>query len=139
MIDINDRLQIEDDELSFSASRASGPGGQHVNKVSSRITLRFDVASSRSLDERQRARIRERLDTRITKDGVLWVHAQRHRSQTRNRDAAIERFVELLREALSEARPRKPTRTPRGVRERRLRDKRKRQEVKRGRRVRGDD
>lgn len=133
MIEINDQLSIDEDELTFTASRSAGPGGQHVNKTSSRITLRFDVAGSPSLDEEQRAKICERLPTRITKDGVLWLHAQRHRSQRRNREAATERFADLLREALDEAPPRKKTRTPRSVKRRRLEAKKRRAEKKRGR------
>ncbi len=138
MIQITEQLSISEDELTFTAARSAGPGGQHVNKVNSRITLRFDVNDSPSLDDAQRARIRDRLPTRITKKGVLWLHAQRHRSQRRNRDAAIERFVTLLREALQEDAPRRPTRTPRRVHRRRIESKRRRGDVKRTRKVRYD-
>lgn len=138
MIEITDDVRIAADELTFRASRSAGPGGQHVNKTSSRITLRFDVDGSPSLDDAQRATLRQRLPTRITKGGVLWVHAQRHRSQARNRDAAIARFVELVREALTDEAPRKPTRVPRGVHRRRLDDKRRIAEKKRRRKVRYD-
>lgn len=132
-IPITDTIAIDTEELSFTASRSSGPGGQNVNKVSSRITLRFDVAGSAAFDEVQRARIRERLATRITKDGVLWLHVQRHRSQGRNRDEAVERLVALLREALATRRPRRPTRTSKAAKRRRLENKRRRGNVKRNR------
>lgn len=129
-IEIDRRLSIGADELTFTASRSSGPGGQHVNKVSSRITLRFDVDQSPSLDDTQRARIRERLATRVTKDGVLLVHAQQHRSQLRNREVAIERFAALLRQALSEDPTRKATRTPRRAHRKRVEHKRRKSQTK---------
>ena len=130
MIEITPRISIPRDELTFTASRSSGPGGQHVNKTSSRITLRFDLDASPSLDEDQKARLRARLATRLTKDGVLMVHAQKHRSQARNRERAVERFAELVREALVETPSRRPTRIPRGVHRRRVEGKRRRSRVK---------
>lgn len=130
MIEITPRLSIPRDELTFTASRSSGPGGQHVNKTSSRITLRFDLEASPSLDEAQKAKLRARLSTRLTKDGILMVHAQKHRSQSRNRERAIERFAELVAEALTDAPPRRPTRKSRGVERRRLENKRRRGQVK---------
>ena len=130
MIEINRELRIPRDELTFTASRSAGPGGQHVNKVSSRVTLRFSVDSSPSLDDAQRERLHARLATRITKRGVLWVHAQRHRSQSRNRDAALARFAELLRDALAEEPERRPTRTPPRARRMRRADKQRRSQTK---------
>lgn len=130
MIEIDQHLHIPEEELSFVASRSSGPGGQHVNKVSTRMTLRFDVEASPSLDQDQKAKVRQRLATRMTKDGVLLVHAQKHRSQSRNRLRAVERFVELLRGALAEAPPRRPTRKSVRARARRLEAKRQRGQVK---------
>src|SRR5664280_3566590 len=88
---------------------SGGPGGQNVNKVATKVTLTFDVAASPSLTDAQRDRIRARLATRISKDGVLQVVSQRHRTQGANRAAALERFVELLRDALAEEAPRVPT------------------------------
>ncbi|RMH18975.1 MAG: aminoacyl-tRNA hydrolase [Acidobacteria bacterium] len=134
MIEITPQLQIDEAELSFLTSRSAGPGGQHANKVASRITLRFDVAGSPSLTPAQRQRLHQRLPTRITKDGVLWLHVQKHRSQRRNRQLAIERFVELLRDALAEETPRRPTRTPAAARRRRLETKRRRSRLKSERR-----
>lgn len=133
MIEVTDALRIHGNELRFVASRSGGPGGQNVNKVSTRVTLRFDVAGSRSLSEGQRRRIHERLSTRIGKDGVLRVVSQRHRSQAANRRAATERLVELLREALKRTPPRKRTRIPRAARERRLAQRRHRSRIKRER------
>ncbi len=133
MIPINDDISIPESELSFTASRSSGPGGQNVNKVSTRITLRFDLDASPQLTAEQKEQIRERLATRISKLGVLSVSAQRERSQSANREAATERFAELLRAALEVEPERRPTRVPRGVDRRRLQDKHKRSQVKRRR------
>ncbi|HEY0591067.1 MAG TPA: alternative ribosome rescue aminoacyl-tRNA hydrolase ArfB [Thermoanaerobaculia bacterium] len=133
MIDILPGIAIPESELRFVASRASGPGGQNVNKVSSRITLLFDVAASPSLDDVQKAKIAERLATRISRDGVLQVSSQRHREQGMNRAAALERFAELLRDALTDAPRRRKTRIPRAAKKRRVEEKRKRGEIKAGR------
>lgn len=129
---VDDRLALPEEELSFVTSRSGGPGGQNVNKVETRVTVRFDLASP-SLADDQRARLRERLATRITRGGVLHVTAQRHRTQAANREAAIARLLELLREALAEAVPRRPTRVSRAARTRRLQAKRRRGERKRTR------
>lgn len=131
MVRVADNLVIADDELTFCASRSSGPGGQNVNKVATRATLRFDVARSPSLSDEQRARILARLRTRITKDGVLAVASQRHRTQSANRSAALERLVELLREALRRRPVRKKTAIPRAAKERRLETKQRRSRIKR--------
>lgn len=133
MITINDKVSIADSELSFTASRSSGPGGQNVNKVSTRITLRFDLDASPNLSPEQKAQIRERLATRISKQGILSVSAQRERSQSANRSAATERFVDLLQAALDVAPERRPTRKSRGIERRRLENKRKRSQIKRQR------
>ncbi|PIP37709.1 MAG: aminoacyl-tRNA hydrolase [Desulfobacterales bacterium CG23_combo_of_CG06-09_8_20_14_all_51_8] len=107
MIHITDDLFIDESELTFSATRSSGPGGQHVNKVSTRITLWFDVGQSGSLNPDQKERILSRLKTRITKNQRLHIVSQRHRSQLANKEAAIERFVELMADALTDAPMRK--------------------------------
>ena len=133
MVEIGTRLTIPDEEFSFEFSRSGGPGGQNVNKVSTRATLLFNVAGSPSLTDEQRSRIMNRLRTRITKAGVLRVTSQRHRTQRANREAAVERFAELLREALRSRRPRRKTRVPRSVKERRLQEKKRRGELKRRR------
>jgi ribosome-associated protein len=133
MIPIDAELAIPDEEVSFVTSRSGGPGGQNVNKLETKVTVRFDVASSPSLAEEQRAKILERLATRITRAGVLQVTSQKHRTQGDNREAALERFAELLREALHEETPRKPTRTPRAAKRRRIESKRRQGERKRER------
>jgi ribosome-associated protein len=133
MIQITERLSIPEHEITFSASRSSGPGGQHVNKVSSRITLYFDVAASPSLSEAQKQRILRHLATRISKDGVLRVAAQQHRSQAANRKVAIERFADLLCNALAPVAPRRQTEVPEAARQRRLETKKHRAQLKRQR------
>jgi ribosome-associated protein len=130
MVRINSGLSIPDGELSFTFSRSSGPGGQNVNKLNTRATLLFDVARSPSLSESQRKRILERLSTRISREGVMRVVSQKHRTQRMNREAAAERFAELLRGALARRRPRKKTGVPAAARRRRLEDKRRRSRLK---------
>lgn len=132
-VTINDSLTIPLEELSFTTSRSSGPGGQKVNKTSTRVTLLFDVEHSQSLNATQRSLIRYRLHGRINAEGVLRVTAQRERSQASNRDLALSRFAELLREALSTAPPREATQPSVTSRETRLAEKRARSLVKRER------
>lgn len=129
-IRINRRVSIPYSELSFSASRSSGPGGQNVNKVNSRVTLFFDVANSPSLSDRQRQLIKRRLATRVNKHGVFRVVSQKHRTQAANRDEAIERLRSLLQEALRRTKPRKRTRLPKAAKERRLKEKKYRGRIK---------
>jgi len=133
-IEIAPRLEIDDGELRFEAGPSSGPGGQNVNKVETRVTLLFDLEASPSLDESQRQRLRERLATRISKRGILRVVSQRHRTREANRRAVLERFVELVTEALHEGPPRRPTRPTRAARKRRLEAKRRRSRLKAERR-----
>ncbi|HKI85899.1 MAG TPA: alternative ribosome rescue aminoacyl-tRNA hydrolase ArfB [Thermoanaerobaculia bacterium] len=133
VISIDGDVEIPMSELQFATSRSSGPGGQNVNKVETRVTLSFDLAASPSLSPEQKARIAERLATRVTKAGILRVTAQRHRSQGANRKLVLERFVELLRDALAEEAPRRPTRVPRLTKRKRLDEKRRRGELKRQR------
>ncbi len=128
---IDDDLSLPDEELSWTASRAGGPGGQNVNKVATRVTVLFDVGASPSLDDTRRARILERLRTRIARDGVLRVVSQKHRTQPQNREAAFARLAELLREALAEDAPRVATRPTKASRERRRTEKEKRARLKR--------
>jgi ribosome-associated protein len=138
MVWIADGLEIPDEELDFATSRSGGPGGQNVNKLETKVTLRFDLGSSPSLSEEQKARLRERLATRITKNGVLHISSQRHRTQAANREAAVARFAELVGEGLQEEAPRKPTKVPRAVKRRRLDDKR-RQSLKKRQRAGGGE
>ncbi len=134
MIEIREDLAIPDDEVTFAFSRSGGPGGQNVNKVATRVTLLFDVAGSRALSPDQKARILDRLRTRVSRAGVLRVVSQATRSQSANRAASVERFAALLRGALASARPRTATTAPPAERARRLDAKHRRGLVKRGRR-----
>ena len=131
---INDRLEIPDDELSYATGPSSGPGGQNVNKVETRVTLLFDIDASRSLSQAQKERLRRRLATRVNKQGVLRVASQRHRTQAANRRAATERFVELVDAALRRRRRRRPTRPTVASRAKRLEHKRRRGRLKARRR-----
>jgi len=133
IIEISDRIFIPEDELSFTASRSSGPGGQNVNKVSTRVTLWFDIVNSPSLSEEDKERIVERLGSRVDKDGVLHIVSQQTRSQAENRVLVMERFVELLRAALKQVPIRKKTRVSKGAKLRRLEEKKQRGSLKKGR------
>ena len=133
MVQILEHLHIPDSELGFTTSRSSGPGGQNVNKVSTRVTLLWDVVGSPSVSEEQRALVRERLAGRINKYGVMRVSSQRHRTQSANREAAVRRFSLLLGEALSEEAERVPTATPASVDRKRIQGKRRRGQLKRQR------
>ena len=130
MIRISNKLSIPEEEFKFRASRSSGPGGQHVNKVSTRVTLQFDVTSSPSLTAAQKRRILSKLKTRISKDGVLRVVSQQTRSQAANREAAVERFIELLQQALRRTPPRRKTGLPPAAKRQRLETKRRRSRLK---------
>lgn len=132
-IRVNDELTISDKEIEFDASTGGGPGGQNVNRVATKVTLRFDVARSPSLDDEQRRLLLENLESRLTKDGVLWVTSQEHRSQRHNRKEAREQLLDLLREGLKKPKKRKPTKRTRGSHRRRLQEKKRRAEIKRGR------
>ena len=127
---ITKQVSLSSAELFFSASRSSGPGGQHVNKVNSRVTLRFHIPSSPNLTTPQKQRILSRLHTRITQDGTLHLHAQRHRSQAANRDELVQRLTELLAGALQVKKPRVPSSVPGPVKAGRLRDKKFRGRLK---------
>jgi len=130
MVEINPALVIPDAELEIRTSRSSGPGGQNVNKLETRVTVRFDVEGSPSLAEGERERIRERLGTRISRDGVLQVSSQRHRTQAANRDAAVARLAGLLADALEPEKERRATRVPKAAKRRRLEAKRRRGRLK---------
>ncbi len=132
-LEVRGDLRIPAEEIHESASRSSGPGGQHVNKTETRVTLRWNVAESRVLGEERRSRLLSRLSARITNRGHLVVHAQRFRSRGRNRALARERLAELVRDALRQRRARVPTRPTRAGRERRLDAKRRQGALKRGR------
>ncbi len=133
MIEITKDIFISEDELVFKASRSSGPGGQNVNKVNTRITLFFDVAGCGGFSDIQKQRILARLSTRADKNGVIRVVSQKFRTQQANRRAAVERLQELLRGALKTKPIRKKTKVPERVRQRRLEEKKRRSMLKRQR------
>jgi len=140
LLPINDDLRIPLAELSFRFSHSSGPGGQHVQKTSTRVELLFDVANSATLSEAQRARILERLTGYIDSTGLLHLVVQTERSQLRNREEALGRFRALLRQALKRRKPRRPTRPTAASRERRLHAKERRRQIKQWRgRVQDED
>lgn len=133
MIRITPQLAIDEREIGLQFIRASGPGGQNVNKVSSAVQLRFDVAQSPSLTEEVRARLKLLAGSRLTTEGELVIEAKRFRTQERNRQDAIARLVELIRRATEKPKPRVATRPTLASKKRRLESKKQRAEVKRGR------
>jgi ribosome-associated protein len=133
-IEVGHGVEIDESELSESFVRASGPGGQNVNKVSTAVQLRFDAGHSPSLPEDVRARLLKLAGRRMTKEGEVVIVANRFRSQDRNREDARARLVELLAEAAEPPPPpRRKTRPTKASKERRLTDKKKRGDIKRGR------
>jgi ribosome-associated protein len=130
---IRGSVSLPEAELMWRFSRSSGPGGQHVNTSDSKVELSFDLAGTEALPEVWKQRALERLSGRLV-DGVVTVRSSEHRSQWRNRETAAVRLAALLAEATAPPpKPRKPTRIPRGINERRLREKKQRSETKRGR------
>ena len=132
-IAVTGSISIDESELSETFVLASGPGGQNVNKVSSAVQLRFDVAHSASLDEDVRARLMRIAGSRLTKDGVLIVTAREHRTQERNRREALARLIEFIRRAATRPKPRKATKPPLASKRRRLESKTIRGRLKRAR------
>ncbi len=130
MIRITGDIAIDESEISESFIRASGPGGQNVNKLATAVQLRFDVRHSPSLPDEVRTRLEAIAGRRLTRDGVLVITAQRYRTQERNRDDALARLVELIRAATTRPTPRRPTRPTFASKVRRLEGKRRRGGVK---------
>ena len=133
MIEIRDGIVIRENELIYKVSRSSGPGGQNVNKVNSRVTLLFDVAKCGSFSDEQKQQILSRLSGRADKNGVIRIVSQKFRTQNANRRAAIERLQQLLIGALETPTVRKKTYLPHAAKQRRLDKKRKRSILKRQR------
>jgi ribosome-associated protein len=130
MIRITDEIAIDEREIEESFIRASGPGGQNVNKLSTAVQLRFDARRSPSLPNDVSIRLQRLAGSRLTKDGVLVITAQRHRTQERNREDALARLVELIRQAAVPPTPRRPTRPTAAARARRLQGKKRRSTIK---------
>ena len=133
MIEITDDILINEDELVFKVSRSSGPGGQNINKVNTRVTLLFDVANCGNFSDQQKQRILTRLATRADKNSVLRIVSQKYRTQKANRKAAIERLQQLLTDVLKNQPIRKKTKVPYAAKQRRIEEKRRRSLLKRQR------
>lgn len=132
-IRVTGRISLDPRELQESFIRASGPGGQNVNKVSSAVQLRFDVRGSPSLSAEVKARLEKLAGSRLTNEGVLVLTAQQHRSQERNRDDALQRLLDLIRQAAVVPKARRATRPTLGSKQRRLESKTRRAAIKGGR------
>jgi ribosome-associated protein len=122
--------RIFDSELIFRSSRSSGPGGQHVNKVNTKIELRFDIQGSELLSEDEKEILLEKLKNKVNNEGVLIIISQYSRSQIKNKANAVDKFYRLIEEALTPTKERKPTKQPRHIKEKRLEEKQKLSEKK---------
>jgi len=136
MIRVTGQISIDEREIEESFVRSSGPGGQNVNKLATAVQLRFDIRNSPSLPADVRDRLQRLAGARLTRDGVLVIIAQRHRTQFRNRQDALDRLIDLIRRAAIAPRPRRPTKPSRASRERRVEAKKHRAGLKRLRRAR---
>ncbi len=134
MIAITRSLSLDEKEVQFFFVRASGPGGQNVNKVATAVQLRFDVGNSPSLPDDVRTRLIQIAGKRITQDGILIIEARQYRTQERNREDAVARLVALIQRALERPKPRKKTKPSRAAKERRIESKKQRSKVKQARR-----
>jgi ribosome-associated protein len=136
MIPVTAKIALDEREIAESFVRSSGPGGQNVNKVASAVQLRFDARHSPSLPEDVRGRLERLAGSRLTRDGVIVIIAQRHRAQARNREDALARLLDLIRRAAHPPRKRRRTKPPAAARERRIESKKRRGGIKRLRQAR---
>ena len=133
MINITSSISLDERELTFTFIRASGPGGQNVNKVATAAQLRFDVRNSPSLPEEVKARLLKLAGKRMTQEGILVIEAKRYRTQEQNREDALQRFSALIQKALIKPKSRRATRPGAAARARRIESKKRRAEIKRTR------
>jgi len=126
-------FELLKEELVFSTARSGGSGGQHVNKVETKVILKFYLDDSNALEEKQKELIREKLEKKIDKSGVLSLYNQETRSQKKNKERLIAHFEELIKKALKKKKPRKKTKVPKQVKEKILKDKKFRGELKKNR------
>jgi ribosome-associated protein len=138
MIAITDSISIDDRELEERFVRASGPGGQNVNKVSTAVELRFNVEAA-TLPAAMKQRLATLAGSRLTADGILLIDSREHRTQARNREAARERLIALLQQAATAPRRRRPTRPKAGAKEKRLESKKRRSDIKARRSAPGEE
>lgn len=133
MIQITPSIQIDERELQLEYVRASGPGGQNVNKVATAVQLRFDITNSSSLASGIKGRLIQLAGNRVNADGILMIEAKRFRTQEANREDAIQRFVELVRRSIVPPKPRRKTKPTSASKEKRLKEKKQRGEIKKER------
>jgi len=139
MIPITDTIQLDDAELEWSYARSGGPGGQNVNKVSSKAIVHWPVANSPSIPMHVRLRFQRLFPTRITTEGILVLSSQRHRDQERNREDCLQKLTDMVREAATLPKPRTASKPTKSSKRRRLADKQHTSDVKQGRRWAGEE
>lgn len=130
MIKVNNKISINENELKFDFIRASGPGGQNVNKVSTAVQLRFNIMTSKSLNEHEKALIIQCLRKKVTNEGILIIEAKRFRTQEKNKQDAVERLISLIIKCTKIKKPRRKTKIPKSVMEKRIEGKKRKAETK---------